>query len=152
MDRTNIKACMVDISRFRVPTISRMKKMIKNLSEVGYDTIFYNIEHVFKIPGHPKIGSEADGYTIEEFKELDIYAKENNIEIIPLIQSFGHMFHILKHPEYDSICESEKKWSLSINDDTYKGYKCWTGYFESFEGVELTGMTLRDDDIAVRYV
>ncbi|NOR44857.1 MAG: family 20 glycosylhydrolase [Candidatus Delongbacteria bacterium] len=120
MNKTNIKACMIDISRFRVPTISRMKKMIRNLSNIGYDTIFYNIEHVFKIPDHPKIGSEADGYTIEEFKELDIYAKENSIEIIPLIQSFGHMFHILKYPEYENICESEKKWSLAINDDTYK--------------------------------
>ena len=120
MNEKNIKACMIDISRFRVPTISRMKKMINNLSEIGYDTIFYNIEHVFKIPDHPKIGSEADGYTIEEFKELDIFAKENSIEIIPLIQSFGHMFHILKHPEYDNICESEKRWSLSINDETYK--------------------------------
>ena len=120
MNEKNIKACMIDISRFRVPTISRMKKMIGNLSEIGYDTIFYNIEHVFKIPDHPKIGSEADGYTIEEFRELDIYAKENNIEIIPLIQSFGHMFHILKHSEYYNICESEKKWSLAINDETYK--------------------------------
>jgi hypothetical protein len=120
MKKINIKACMIDISRFRVPTISRMKKMIKNLSLIGYDTIFYNIEHVFKIPDHPKIGSESDGYTIEEFKQLDIYAKEMNIEIIPLIQSFGHMFHILKHHEYDNICESEKKWSLSINDETYK--------------------------------
>ncbi|MDA3884043.1 MAG: family 20 glycosylhydrolase [Candidatus Delongbacteria bacterium] len=120
MNKINIKACMIDISRFRVPTISRMKKMIKNLSKTGYDTIFYNIEHVFKIPGHPKIGSESDGYTIEEFKELDVYAKEFSIEIIPLIQSFGHMFHILKHPEYDNICESEKKWSLSISDETYK--------------------------------
>lgn len=120
MNRTNIKACMIDLSRFRVPTISRMKKMIKNLSKIGYGTIFYNIEHVFKISGHPKIGLEADGYTIEEFKELDVYAKENSIEIIPLIQSFGHMFHILKHPEYENICESEKKWSLSINDETYR--------------------------------
>ncbi|MCK5759826.1 MAG: family 20 glycosylhydrolase [Candidatus Delongbacteria bacterium] len=120
MNKTNIKACMIDISRFRVPTISRMKKMIKNLSEIGYDTVFYNIEHAFKIPNHPKIGSEADGYTIKEFKELDVYAKENLIEIIPLIQSFGHMFHILKYPEYENICESEKKWSLSINDETYK--------------------------------
>ena len=71
MNKTNIKACMIDISRFRVPTISRMKKVIRNLSKIGYDTIFYNIEHVFKIPDYPKIGSEADGYTIEEFNNME---------------------------------------------------------------------------------
>jgi len=31
----------------------------------------------------------------------------------------------------------------TINDDTYEGYKCWSGYFETLQGVEITPMFIR---------
>ena len=115
-----MKACMVDISRFRVPTIERMKKMLSNIAETGYDTVFFNIEHTFRIPEHPRIGFEADGYDFVEFKELSDYASELKISLVPLIQSFGHMFHILKWDDYEYLAESEMKWSVSLSDQTYE--------------------------------
>lgn len=115
-----MKACMIDISRFRVPTLARMKLMLKNISETGFDTVFFNIEHVFKIPEQPRIGFEADGYDLLEFKELSDYASELKLSLVPLIQSFGHMFHILKWDEYAHLAESDMKWSVSVSDQTYQ--------------------------------
>ena len=114
-----MKACMIDISRFRVAKLARMKLMLKNIAEYGYDTVFFNIEHTFKIPEHPMIGFESDGYEMMEFKELSDFADRLNLSLVPLIQSFGHMFHILKWDEYDSLAESEEKWSVSVSDQTY---------------------------------
>jgi len=120
MTEFKMKACMMDISRFRVPKLERMKLMLKNIAGYGYNTVFFNIEHTFKIPEHPMIGFEADGYEMMEFKELSDFAEGLNLSLVPLIQSFGHMFHILKWDEYDSLAESEEKWSVAVSDQTYE--------------------------------
>ena len=120
MSDFKMKACMIDISRFRVPVMERMKEMLKNISDTGYDTVFFNIEHTFKIPQHPLIGCEADGFGVMEFKELSDHADNIGLSLVPLIQSFGHMFHILKWDEYAHLAETEKKWSVSVSDQTYE--------------------------------
>ncbi len=131
----NKTGCLIDISRFRVPTIDRMKIMLSNLSKQGHSIVIFNIEHVFKTDIFPKIGSEADGYTESEFREIDEYAKSHAIEIIPSFQSFGHMFHILKWDEYKSLSETDARWSISISDESYdfleKYFKIITRTFNS---------------------
>ncbi|MFO7810165.1 MAG: hypothetical protein R6V47_02175, partial [Candidatus Delongbacteria bacterium] len=119
MTEFRMKACMIDISRFRVAKIERMKLMLKNLAETGYDTVFFNIEHTFKVPELPRIGFEADGYDIGQFKDINEFASSIGLKLVPLIQSFGHMFHILKWKEFDNISESDMKWSVSLSDQTY---------------------------------
>jgi hypothetical protein len=114
-----MKACMIDISRFRVPKTERMKTMLKNISESGYDTVFFNIEHTFKTPELPRIGFEADGCNMEQFRDINEFASTIGLKLVPLIQSFGHMFHILKWKEFENISESEMKWSVSLSDQTY---------------------------------
>ena len=38
--------------------------------------------------------------------------------------------------------EDANKVKKSVDDDTYDGYKCWQGYFESFESCEVESMTV----------
>ena len=112
------RACLIDLSRYRVPKFDRLKAMFVNLSSYGYNQIFFNIEHIYKIEKHPIIGSEADGFTDVEFKELDTFAYEEcGIELIPVFQSFGHMYKILRWYEYSDLAESDMLWSLNISDD-----------------------------------
>ena len=111
--------CLIDISRFRVPSLGRMKLMLSNLAEQGHEIVLLNIEHVFKTPVFPVIGSEADGYTEDEFREMDIHAGACGIELIPSFQSFGHMFHILKWDEYSHLAETDARWSICISDESY---------------------------------
>lgn len=120
MLREKRSGCLIDISRFRVPTMDRMKIMLSNLSKQGHSIVIFNIEHIFKTNIFPKIGSEADGYTENEFKEIDEYAKLHGIEIIPSFQSFGHMFQILKWDEFKYLSETDANWSISISDESYE--------------------------------
>ena len=46
-------------------------------------------------------------------RELDAYAAERHVELIPTLQSFGHMGHILKHAGYAELDESDLGWTLS---------------------------------------
>lgn len=42
---------------------------------------------------------------------------------------------------YEHLDEA-KKVEASVHDNTYSGYKCWVGYFESLECVEIESMTV----------
>lgn len=113
------KACMLDISRYRVPTKKRVYQTFKFLKTCGYNQIFFNIEHVFKRNSQPVIGCDADGFSAAEFKQIDRYAVKLGLEITPVIQSFGHMFHIIKWPQYAHLAETERKWSVCMSEETY---------------------------------
>ncbi|MCG8569620.1 MAG: family 20 glycosylhydrolase [Spirochaetes bacterium] len=123
------KACLIDISRGRVPTLERMKKLLYNISGYGYQQVFLNIEHTLKIKKHPLIGKEADGFHEEEFKTLDEYAYQHNLELIPVFQSFGHMFHILKLDQYQNLSESSDLWSINLIDEEV--YQFLFDYYEA---------------------
>ena len=43
--------CLIDISRFRVPTLDRMNRMLSNLAGQGHEIVLLNIEHVFLLSG-----------------------------------------------------------------------------------------------------
>lgn len=47
-----------------------------------------------------KRAKNDEAYTKEELEDILGFAKELNLTIIPLIQSFGHLEWILKLPEY----------------------------------------------------
>ena len=87
-------------------------------------------EHVFRFRRHPLIGKDASPMSAWEIRELDEYARERHVELVPTLQSLGHMHQILKYPRYRKLAESEKRWSVSpaleetyeLLDDLYSEY------------------------------
>lgn len=112
-------AVMLDVSRSRVLNKKTFKNHLNNIKMLGYNQVFLNIEHVFKLDKYPKIGLDCDSMSPAEWKELDEYATLLNLELIPVIQSFGHMFHILKWPDYRHLSESEDLWSVNFSKEVY---------------------------------
>ena len=56
-----------------------------------------------------------------EIRELDEYARARHVELVPTLQSLGHMHQILKYPRYRKLAESERKWSVSPSlEETYE--------------------------------
>lgn len=47
--------------------------------------------------------SAKNAYTLEQVKEILRYAEDLKLEVIPLIQTFGHMEFALKHKEFAEI-------------------------------------------------
>ncbi|PID28060.1 MAG: hypothetical protein CR982_04720 [Candidatus Cloacimonadota bacterium] len=112
------KAILLDISRYRVPIVSRMKDMITNLASYGFNEIFFNIENSLEIKSFPFIGSEMDSYTQDEMRDIIDHAKGFGVEIVPIYQSCGHMFHSLKWDSLSYLSESESLWSVAPNIDS----------------------------------
>ncbi|GBM75412.1 hypothetical protein AVEN_5007-1, partial [Araneus ventricosus] len=45
---------------------------------------------------------------VEEIQKIQSLAAENGLDVIPLVQSFGHLEFLLKHDKYYEIREAER--------------------------------------------
>lgn len=81
---------------------------------------------------HSRISCK-EAFTPEQIRQLNLSAAQRGIEIIPLVQTLGHVYHILIHEEYRDCAEdpeypqqlcplSEKSYKLATEliDDTIK--------------------------------
>lgn len=93
---------MVDCSRNGVMNISYAKEMIEILSAMGLNVMMLYMEDVYELEGYPYFGYLRGRYSKEELKELDDYAYQFGVELIPCIQTLAHMDQFLYWEEMAS--------------------------------------------------
>lgn len=76
-----------------------MKRLIDWHAFFKVNMIALEIEDKYVYPRHPVIGAPG-AYTKEEMNELTRYARTQNIQIVPDVQSPAHMAYVLKHKEF----------------------------------------------------
>ncbi len=109
-----------ECSRNAVLRVSSLKKYIEIMACCGINTLFLYMEDVFRLEGYPYFGYMRGAYSKEELKEIDAYAAEFGIEVIPEIQTLGHMEQYLKWPAAAPVkgtdtvllCGEEKTYAL----------------------------------------
>ena len=94
---------MLDCSRNAVLKVSQVKKMIDELVKLGYNTLELYTEDTYEIEDEPYFGYMRGRYTGAEIREIDVYAQEKGVELIPCIQTLAHLEGIFKHPAYASV-------------------------------------------------
>ena len=95
----------VDVSRDKVPTRASLHRIVDVLSSLGYNQLQLYVEHTFAYPRHEAVWAEASPLTPEDVRELDAYAAERGIELVPNQNSLGHLENWLCHPEYNALAE-----------------------------------------------
>lgn len=81
---------MVDCSRGAVPLPNTVKRLIRYMAALGYNTLQLYLEDMFEVEGEPFFGYVRGRYSRAELRELDDYAAMFGIEIIPCIQTLAH--------------------------------------------------------------
>lgn len=109
---------MNDCSRCAVPTVETVKRLIRFLAVCGYDRLQLYTEDVYKIENRPMFGYLRGAYTDKEIKEIDNYAKLFGIELVPCIQTLGHLDNIFRWKEFSAIKDHENIL-LCDSEDTY---------------------------------
>ena len=75
--------------------------------------------------------THRNGYTKSDIKLIQEAAKKHQMEIIPLIQTFGHLEWILKLHEFKSY-RDDRNLPLVISPCLNATYILFEGYFEFF--------------------
>jgi hypothetical protein len=91
----------MNISQFTGPYL---KKELKRLADLGYDTIIWEVENNITWEACPECVS-PDAFTKAEFKEILAYSRGLGLEPIPLLQTIGHCEYVLKHARYKPLAE-----------------------------------------------
>lgn len=109
-----------DMSRGQVSTTENFKKLIRFLAEYKMNVYMPYIEDIFKFEQYPSIGVNRGTVTPGEWAELQQYAGEFHVEVIPIFQTLGHYENILNQPEFIKYAEFPGAASLNtVSEQTY---------------------------------
>ena len=114
----NISA-MIDASRCSVPTVKTAKRVLDHLALMGYNMMMLYTEDVIELEGKPYFGYMRGRYTLAELREIDDYAYEYGIEVIPCLECYGHMEKYLIWPEAIKIKDTSGVM-LAREEETFK--------------------------------
>ncbi len=118
MDKSYFGA-MLDCSRNGVLRVERIKEYVDILAKFGYNALELYTEDTFEVDGEPYFGHMRGGYTKAQLIEIDAYAKERGIELIPCIQTLAHLNGIFKWHVYSDV--NDNKDILLIGEEkTYE--------------------------------
>ncbi len=111
-----------DISRGQMPTLDNFKKFIKFLSRGKQNIYVMYIEDVIHFKSHPSIGEGRGKLMPDQIREIQDYAKEWFVTIIPGIELLGHMENILLMPEYMQYAEFPGASCLDVTSPATKEF------------------------------
>ena len=86
-----LNGAMGDSSRNAVMNLPTVKMMLRKMALMGMNMYMLYTEDTYELEGYPYFGYLRGRYTKAELKEMDAYALELGIELIPCIQTLGHL-------------------------------------------------------------
>lgn len=90
---------MLDMSRDGVLRVETVKEYLNQQAVMGLNMMMLYTEDIFEMKKYPFFGYKRGRYTLEELKEIDDYADSLGIEMIPCVQTLGHLGNYLKWAE-----------------------------------------------------
>lgn len=110
---------MLDCSRGAVMHLPALKRYIDLLAKMGYKTLMLYTEDTYEIEEEPYFGYRRGKYTVEELREIDAYAAERGIELMPCIQTLAHLDGLMRWSRFRPFLDTDN--ILLVDDDrTYE--------------------------------
>ena len=97
---------MLDVSRNSVLTVDSLKRLFRHFALMGINEVQLYMEDIYEIEGEPFFGYFRGRYSVEELREIDLYGGVLGINVIPCIQTLGHLEQILQWPVYSGLIDS----------------------------------------------
>lgn len=97
-----------DVTRGRVATLDTLKDMVDHLCLYKMNQFQLYIEHTYLFRDFSELWRDDTPLTAEEIMELDSYCRERNIDLVPSLASFGHLYKLLRTKHFEGLCELEE--------------------------------------------
>lgn len=89
-----------DVTRGKVPTLESLKALVDRMAAYKLNSLQLYVEHTFEFRQFRELNKLTGYLTADEIRELDRYCRENFIDFIPSLSTFGHLFELLEHEQY----------------------------------------------------
>ncbi|MBO5793006.1 MAG: family 20 glycosylhydrolase, partial [Lentisphaeria bacterium] len=124
-----IKAVHFDMKSM-IPTAEYALTLVDEIAELGINALLVEFEDKFPFDVTEGIHHPC-AWTKDEFRAFAKRCKERNIELIPLLQSIGHLDYLLKYPKFRNLRDggpegSSYQWCLAIEES----YELWCAMVE----------------------
>uniref|UniRef100_A0A8C6ZQH9 beta-N-acetylhexosaminidase n=1 Tax=Nothoprocta perdicaria TaxID=30464 RepID=A0A8C6ZQH9_NOTPE len=90
------------------PRVSYLEQLFPLLSQLGASGILVEYEDMFPFQGELETLRSPYAYSEEDVERIQQLAELNQLEVVPLVQTFGHAEFILKHEKFQHLREVER--------------------------------------------
>ncbi|NXJ04744.1 HEXDC Hexosaminidase, partial [Odontophorus gujanensis] len=90
------------------PRVSYLEQLFPLLSRLGANGILIEYEDMFPFKGELEVLKSPYAYSEEDIEWIQQLAELHKLEVVPLVQTFGHVEFILKHAKYQHLREVER--------------------------------------------
>ena len=106
--RFNTNGVMLDINQGNAaPKLETIKSLITRTALMGLNCFYLYMEDCFEIADEPYFGYMRSRYNEAEFRELDDFAYMLGVELVPCMQTLGHLGSVLRWTEYGDIKDND---------------------------------------------
>ena len=106
-----VRGFMLDVSRGKVPTLPELLALVEAMGELRLNQLQLYVEHSFAFPGHEAVWKDASPLTPEDLAAVGARAAELGIELVPNLNTFGHLERWLRHEPYRRLAECPEGWT-----------------------------------------
>lgn len=110
---------MADVSRNAVLKVDVAKDIISRIARMGMNTFMLYMEDVYKIAEYPYFGYMRGAYTEDELKEIDSFAADLGVEVVPCIQTLAHLASTIRWSYMHKMCDTSDVLLVGC-DKTYE--------------------------------
>ena len=89
-----------DVTRGKIPSVATIKKLVDIMAYYKLNSLQLYVEHVFEFEETKNLWETTGHLTGKELEEIGEYCKENFVEFIPSLSTFGHMCELLSQKQY----------------------------------------------------
>jgi len=89
-----------DVTRGKIPTVESLKKLVDQMAYYKLNSLQLYVEHTFEFAEYKDLHGTLGCLTAEELRQVDDYCRDNFIDFIPSLSTFGHLYELLEQPQY----------------------------------------------------
>lgn len=108
---------MVDMSRGGVMTVEAVCRFLDKIASLGMNMMMLYTEDTYEVENYPTFGYMRGRYSPAELRAIDDYAASLGIEVIPCIQTLGHL---LKFTRWKTVPSDVPGVLLAGDEEVYR--------------------------------
>lgn len=94
------------------PKLNYLKELIPFMKKAGATGVIIEYEDFFPYKNDLESIANQNHYSNQELKQIFDILKQNQLSLIPLIQTYGHMEYVLKLKEFSHLRESSEHYQI----------------------------------------